>query len=174
MRELRNGHHRELVFLRAKELANAMAASLGGGVQVVGKGWKCRCPAHADAEPSLHLEDAASGMVLASCFPCGHDKASRDRLVSAIADLGYALSPPREFHSASASTPKKKIVVVYDYIDGLGKPIFQVVRYEPKDFKQRRPDGEGGWVWDTKGCPVLPYRLPRGRIDRRHGVRCRR
>ena len=150
----------ELVFLHAKDLANAIATKLGSGVRPAGKGWKCRCPAHADAQPSLHLEDAASGRVLASCFPCGHDPVSQERLVAAIGDLGYVLSPPRDFRSAHTSTPNKKIVAAYDYPDALGKPVFQVVRYDPKDFKQRRADGKGGWVWDTKGCPVLPYRLP--------------
>jgi hypothetical protein len=28
-----------------------------------------------------------------------------------------------------------------------GNLLFQTVRYEPKDFKQRRPDGKGGYVW---------------------------
>ncbi len=30
----------------------------------------------------------------------------------------------------------------------------------PKEFRQRRPDGNGGWTWSVKGCPVIPYRLP--------------
>jgi putative DNA primase/helicase len=33
------------------------------------------------------------------------------------------------------------------------------VRYEPKDFKQRRPDGLGGWTWKKSDRQVL-YRLP--------------
>jgi DNA primase len=37
--------------------------------------------------------------------------------------------------------------------------VFQVVRYAPKDFRQRRPDGEGGWVWKA-ATRVVPYRLP--------------
>ena len=38
--------------------------------------------------------------------------------------------------------------------------VFQVVRYEPKDFRQRRPKPDGGWEWSVKGVPVVPYRLP--------------
>jgi hypothetical protein len=78
----------------------------------------------------------------------------------AVTDLGFALSPPRDFHGADTSRPKKKIDAVYDYVDALGKVAFQVIRKKPKEFSQRRPDGNGGWIWDTKGCPVLPYRLP--------------
>ncbi|MNS65977.1 hypothetical protein D3C72_991700 [compost metagenome] len=48
----------------------------------------------------------------------------------------------------------------YDYTDEDGNVLFQVVRYEPKDFRQRRPDGKGGWVWSVKGVRQVPYRLP--------------
>ena len=150
---------RELVFLPAKDLAEELAAKLGGRIERTHRGWKCRCPSHADDEPSLNLDDGKSGKVLAACFVCGNDQTGQHAVVTAIADLGYALSPPRDFQS-HPSTPKKKIVAAYDYVDALGKLDFQVVRYEPKDFKQRRPDGKGGWIWDTKGCPVIPYRLP--------------
>jgi hypothetical protein len=50
-------------------------------------------------------------------------------------------------------------VATYDYNDAAGKLLFQVVRYEPKDFRQRRPDG-GGWIWNVKGIETVPYRLP--------------
>jgi hypothetical protein len=51
-------------------------------------------------------------------------------------------------------------VARYDYRDEAGNVVFQAVRYEPKDFKQRRPDGKGGWTWSVKGVRVVPYRLP--------------
>ena len=39
--------------------------------------------------------------------------------------------------------------------------LFQVVRFEPKDFRQRRPDGNGGWVWSLLGeTRRVLYRLP--------------
>jgi hypothetical protein len=34
------------------------------------------------------------------------------------------------------------------------------VRFEPKDFRQRRPDGTCGWTWNVKGVRPVPYRLP--------------
>src|SRR5439155_3649659 len=36
----------------------------------------------------------------------------------------------------------------------------QNVRFEPKDFLQRRPDGRGGWAWNLDGVRRVPYRLP--------------
>ncbi|MBM4017429.1 MAG: DUF3987 domain-containing protein [Planctomycetes bacterium] len=55
---------------------------------------------------------------------------------------------------------ESRIVAVYDYRDAAGRLLFQVVRFEPKDFRQRRPDGTGGWVWNLKGVSRVPYRLP--------------
>lgn len=67
----------------------------------------------------------------------------------------------------TAETPKPKqpkrrarIVNEYDYVDEHGEVLFQVVRMEPKDFRQRRPDGNGGWTWTIKGVRQVPYRLP--------------
>src|SRR5208337_2523575 len=31
--------------------------------------------------------------------------------------------------------------------DEAGHLLFQVCRLKPKSFRQRRPDGQGGWVW---------------------------
>ena len=58
-------------------------------------------------------------------------------------------------HNAAA-----KIVAEYDYADETGTLIYQVQRREPKDFRQRRPDGKGGWKWNLQGVTPLPYRLP--------------
>jgi hypothetical protein len=40
-----------------------------------------------------------------------------------------------------------------------GELLFQVVRYEPKGFRQRRPDGEGGWHWSLGETVRVLYRL---------------
>ena len=52
------------------------------------------------------------------------------------------------------------IVATYDYHDVSGRLVFQVVRKVPKTFRQRRPDGNGGWIWDMKGIKRVPYQLP--------------
>lgn len=54
---------------------------------------------------------------------------------------------------------RAKIVATYDYCDEAGKLLFQVVRFEPKDFRQRKPEGNG-WSWSVKGVRQVPYRLP--------------
>jgi putative DNA primase/helicase len=59
-----------------------------------------------------------------------------------------------------AARPSRRIVATYDYRAADGELVFQVVRYEPKDFRQRRPNGKGGWIWKLGDVPPLPYRLP--------------
>src|SRR5712692_7224948 len=54
----------------------------------------------------------------------------------------------------------RKIVAVYDYTDEHGTLLYQVVRFDPKDFRQRRPDGNGGWSWNLNGTRRGLYRLP--------------
>jgi hypothetical protein len=54
----------------------------------------------------------------------------------------------------------RKVVAHYPYRDADGALLFEVVRYEPKDFRQRRPAPGGGWTWGTKGVRQVPYRLP--------------
>lgn len=58
-----------------------------------------------------------------------------------------------------ASNPPT-MLAAYDYVDGAGTLLYQTVRYEPKDFRQRRPDGHGGWVSNLDGVQRVPYRLP--------------
>lgn len=59
----------------------------------------------------------------------------------------------------NAPAPRKRIVATYDYLDADGVLLFQVCRMDPKDFRQRRPDGKG-WSWSVKGVEQVPYRLP--------------
>jgi DNA primase len=56
-------------------------------------------------------------------------------------------------------------VARYPYIDRDGSLLFEVIRYQKPDggkaFRQRRPDGHGGFVWNLEGVERVPYRLPK-------------
>ncbi|MDA8171855.1 MAG: AAA family ATPase [Nitrospiraceae bacterium] len=115
------------------------------------------CPFHEDKTPSLsvNLETGAF-----HCFGC--DKKG------SVFDF-YMERHGVDFHEARQALAEKaglisepKIIkAVYDYTDEAGNLIFQTVRYEPKDFKQRRPDGKGGWIWSIKeGVRLVPFNLP--------------
>ena len=53
----------------------------------------------------------------------------------------------------------KTIKAIYDYTDESGELLYQNVRYDPKDFRQRRPDGSGGFVWSLNGTRRVLYRF---------------
>jgi len=50
--------------------------------------------------------------------------------------------------------------LAYDYQNEVGELLFQVLRLPPKDFRQRRPNGHGGWIWDLDGVRIVPFRFP--------------
>jgi putative DNA primase/helicase len=54
---------------------------------------------------------------------------------------------------------QRKIVATYDYRDEHNTLLFQVVRFSPKGFSQRKPDGKGGWLYNLKDTRRVLYRL---------------
>ncbi len=79
---------------------------------------------------------------------------NRQHIVAVSAQNGAAAHTPRQ--------PRRRIVATYDYVDADGTVIYETVRYSPKGFCQRRPDGHGDWIWQNAldGVPRVPYRLP--------------
>ncbi|MCR9118097.1 MAG: hypothetical protein NXI22_14265, partial [bacterium] len=125
------------------------------------EGWKARCKAHDDNNPSLSIATADDGRVLLHCHAGCRVEAVCDSLGLRMIDLmptGDTIAKPSGKKSSADS--KRKIVATYDYRDESGELVFQVVRSEPKTFRQRRPKKGGGWTWSVKGLPAIPYRLP--------------
>jgi hypothetical protein len=50
--------------------------------------------------------------------------------------------------------PRSKPVATYNYEDRDGTLLYQVLRYEPKTFRQRRPNGKG-WIWKLEDRRVV-------------------
>jgi hypothetical protein len=71
-----------------------------------------------------------------------------------------AAAPAPKPKPAPRTTPKH--VCDYDYTDLAGNLLYQVQRFEPKTFRQRRPDGNGGWVYVKvfEGVSRVPYHWP--------------
>lgn len=65
-------------------------------------------------------------------------------------------------------TPTGNFVGAYHYTDEQGTVLYDVVRYEPKDFRQRRSLVDGTYEWNLNGVRRVPYRLPKliTRIER--------
>ena len=71
-----------------------------------------------------------------------------------VAALGMSLA---DLFEQSGGAPRSnglgREVAEYSYHDEHGTPIFQTVRFEPKDFRQRHSDGNGSWHWGLGGRP---------------------
>ncbi|HYY95553.1 MAG TPA: hypothetical protein VE713_13615, partial [Pyrinomonadaceae bacterium] len=116
-----------------------------------GGGWTMRCLAHADAHNSLSVREGDDGRILVHCFAgCSTEQVCAARGI-ALKDL---------MPETSGGGGKPRIVKVYDYTDEAGTVLYQNCRFEPKDFRQRKPDGNGGFTWKLNGVPRVPYRLP--------------
>ncbi|MAE09344.1 MAG: hypothetical protein CL661_11370 [Bacteroidetes bacterium] len=61
-----------------------------------------------------------------------------------------------QFFTPKEKTPHKKIVATYRYDDKDGGHVMDVVRFKPKGFRPRRPDGK----WTLDGVTRVPYLLP--------------
>jgi putative DNA primase/helicase len=122
-------------------------------------GWMACCPAHDDHNPSLSISDGEDGKVLVKCF-AGCNQLS---VIDALKSKGLWPEPiKKKLHGKQANskrTPKDKTTATYDYCDSNSNLAYQVVRKEPKSFLQRRPDDNGGWIWNLQGVTQVPYRL---------------
>ena len=128
------------------------------GVKVERAGqWQACCPAHEDRTPSLSVGVGADGKVLIHCQAGCATEAVLGALGLTPADMfpPDTLLPPR-----AESSRRREIVETYDYTDADGTLLFEVVRLDPKDFRQRWPDGKGGWEWNLNGARRVLYRLP--------------
>ena len=114
----------------------------------LGKGWMVRCPAHDDGTASLAVGEGMDGRIVLFC----HAGCETSAIVSTMGLSLTDLFPSKE-------PIKNSIVATYDYFDLDGTLLHQSVRFAPKDFRQRKPDGSGGWIWKTSGRRV-PYRWP--------------
>jgi hypothetical protein len=53
-----------------------------------------------------------------------------------------------------------KLVDSYHYTDANGTVLYEVLRFEPKRFSQRRPGGDGKPIWNLDGVEKVIYRWP--------------
>lgn len=113
--------------------------------------WQALCPAHDDKNPSLSVTEGEGGRVLLHC----HAGCSYEAITTA---LGLRVNG-NGYHPQAQPVPQH-IVATYDYVDAAGKLLFQKVRYVPKNFKVRRPDGKGSWAWGLGDAQPVLYHLP--------------
>jgi|LSQX01.3.fsa_nt_gb hypothetical protein len=121
-------------------------------VKKTSNGWTARCPCHDDKHNSLSISIGDDGYILIH----DHARCKTERILTTIGLDMQILFP-------KVKKTEKKVIATYDYTDVNGKLIHQTIRYEPKGFSQRRPDGKGGWIYSLKGIKPEIYNHPKVR-----------
>jgi putative DNA primase/helicase len=134
-------------------------------VQRADDGFSSRCPSHDDHKNSLSLEITSDGIILMKCFAGCEIEAISRSLGITQKDLFPAASPPRKKDRYPGPWLWKEMGLledIYDYVDESGVLLFQVLKSNDKEFKQRRPDpkSKGGWNYKLNGTRRVLYRLP--------------
>lgn len=130
--------------------------------KIGGHEFQALCPFHEDRKPSFNFNNE-NGTYF--CHGCGK-KGNAIHFYAKINSLDDRRDFPKILKGISSDfgipheEREKKFVASYDYTDAQGELLFQVCRFDPKDFRQRRPDGKGGWIWDLKGVQTVLYNLP--------------
>lgn len=134
-------------------------------------GWKreaattwgtAKCSLHDDSRASLRFNLFTGGGM---CHGC-HWQGTITEYAQAVGlptDGLPDFSRSNEPRTEKRGRKKKDLgreVAWYTYRDSTGNPIFQQVRYEPKDFRLKHLNEDGVWKWGRAGKPLIPYRLP--------------
>lgn len=132
------------------------------GIKLVGGGneLKAVCPFHADKNPSMSVNVSDGTWYCHACqfggsvidFLARMENVSPSEFLKSNQVTKNGSSQPH--HSNGAVIEK-----VYEYLDEVGSPAYEVVRYRPKTFRQRHMV-DGKWVWSMEGVTRVLYRLP--------------
>jgi hypothetical protein len=114
-------------------------------VKQTSNGIEALCPSHNDKSPSL-TASYTKGRILFKCQAgCSFE--------SVVSALGME---ENQFFTQEEKTQPKTIESTYRYEDKDGNHVMDVVRFKPKGFRPRRPDGK----LTLDGVTRVPYRLP--------------
>ena len=122
-----------------------------------GDNWIAPCPLPGHKTPAKHLTLKDGGnKTLVTCQGGRHDFRDKRDYKALCQWLGFdSLS-----HLPNGIGNEAKIAAIYDYTDTNDKLLYQVVRFDPKNFRQRQPDGNGYWLWNLKNVTPVLYHLP--------------
>jgi 5S rRNA maturation endonuclease (ribonuclease M5) len=128
------------------------------GIRWNGYQGTARCRFHPDSRPSLSL-NAQKGLFY--CHACGAkgNLEAFERRVSSCNAKTARLRIEKLAKRGGGSKPSRGVVTVYSYKDENGKLIYEQVRFHPKDFRCRRPDKNGRYIWNLHGVKKILYHL---------------
>ena len=144
---------------RGTAVKRVLAALADYGSHVEQRGtdtWAAQCPAdgHDDRTASLAIAQGDAGAVVWCHAGCDTKTAVLPPLKLGFPDL---FDQPRQVRDRAP----RRVAAEYRYTDEHGELLFVKVRYEPKDFAVKRPDGSGGWTYKlSRDTRRVLYRLP--------------
>jgi hypothetical protein len=111
------------------------------------------CPAHDDHNPSLSVNQGTEGVVLHCFAGC----ATPDVVAALKLTMADLFDKPR------STGRHRRILRTHPYGDEDGTLLYETVRFDGTGndrFRQRRPDGKGGWIWNIEDTRKVLYQLP--------------
>lgn len=133
---------------------------LKGVKKINGQEYQALCPFHDDVNPSLSF-NGQTGLFFCHACDAKGDTFSFYGKKNGVTDFKKIIAGISADFGIAGGQLKPKIVKTYDYATRDGELLFQVCRMEPKSFRQRRSDGNGGWVWNLEGIEPVLYKLPK-------------
>lgn len=116
------------------------------GVKKIGeKSYQCKCNSHKDDKASLTITEE-DNKILMHC----HAGCSLNQILSSV-----GLQEKDLFNNVQE---KPRVVAEYIYTDENNKPLYKVMRFEPKNFIQAKYDN-GNWVFKMTGVNYVLYNL---------------
>jgi P4 family phage/plasmid primase-like protien len=163
--------HPERVQAMPHDPVESLLSRLTNVQQTGEREWSATCPVHDDSVSSLHIgygrESGHERDAMLNCKAGCETKSILDKVGLGFRDLfatrngqaesnGHARTNGANGHAKQ----KRRIDAVYHYRDESGVVLFDVVRFEPKTFRQGQPKERGGWTWNVQGVRRVLYRLP--------------
>jgi hypothetical protein len=155
---MQGGGHNMSIFSEIKSKINCADVLRRFNVTYDGNAIRCPLPGHDDGSPSFSTYEADSRF---KCFGCGKggDSIELYELLSGK-NQGETIIEMKEIAGITDATPEQKdkpvISKIYDYCNADGSLNFQVCRFIPKTFKQRK----NADVWKMDGVQKTLYKLP--------------
>jgi len=119
------------------------------------------CPFHEDKHPSFSA-NLETGQCKCHAEGCGFEGNVNTFAQKLGVDMPETLK--RELRILRgidwSEQARGEIVAEYPYTDERGNVLFYAIRYETKEFKLARPDGNGGLIYDIKDTRRVLYKLP--------------
>jgi RecA-family ATPase len=154
-----------------------LAKALGG--EISAGQLRCPGPGHSAADRSLSIRpdpNAPDGFLVNTFSPADDPIACKDYVRQKLGlpafkpsggsgrrratDDAIERALMAAVQSRNDNKPKGRIVATFDYTDADGTLLYQVVKYDSKIFSQRRPDGNGSWIWSLRDVRRVLYRWP--------------